>query len=84
MRETRRIERDEEMFETLMLGLRKTSGISRADFESRFGVDPVTQYAPAVFELELEGWLEADEDRMFLTKRGLDFQNEALLKFMEQ
>jgi oxygen-independent coproporphyrinogen-3 oxidase len=84
VRNTQKIERDEEMFETIMLGLRKTEGVSRKAFEARFSVDPVTQYSPAVSELELEGWLEVTEERMFLNRRGMDFQNEALLKFMEQ
>ncbi len=84
VRDTQKIERGEEMFETVMLGLRKTAGILRADFERRFGVDPVEHYAPAVTELELDGMLEVTEERLFLTKHGLDFQNEALIKFMEQ
>ena len=84
VRDTRKIDRDEELFETVMLGLRKTEGISRTDFEDRFGVDPVIHYAPVVTELELEGMLEVTEERMYLTARGLDFQNEALIKFMEQ
>lgn len=84
VRETRKIERDEEMFESVMLGLRKIEGISRTRFARRFGVDPVEHYAPAVTELELDGMLEVTEERLFLTKHGLDFQNEALIKFMEQ
>ena len=84
VRNTRKIERDEEMFETIMLGLRKIKGVSRREFEERFGCDPVEKYAPAVSELEMDGWLEATEDSMYLTKRGLDFQNEALIKIMEQ
>jgi oxygen-independent coproporphyrinogen-3 oxidase len=84
VRNTRKIERDEEMFETIMLGLRKIKGVSRREFEERFGCDPVEKYAPAVSELEMDGWLESTEDSMYLTKRGLDFQNEALIKFMEQ
>ncbi|MBR3383046.1 MAG: radical SAM family heme chaperone HemW [Clostridia bacterium] len=84
VRDTRRIERDEEMFESVMLGLRKTDGVERAAFHRRFGVDPVEQYAPAAAELEADGMLVVTEERMYLTKRGLDFQNEALIKFMEQ
>ena len=84
VRNTQKIEHDEEMFETIMLGLRKTEGVSRRAFEERFSVDPVTQYSPVVSELELCGWLEVTEERMFLNRRGMDFQNEALLKFMEQ
>ena len=84
VRDTRKIPRDEEMFETIMLGLRKTAGVPRAEFAERFGADPVEHYAPAVSELEMEGWLTVTEDSMYLTRRGMDFQNEALIKFMEQ
>ncbi|MBQ1818213.1 MAG: radical SAM family heme chaperone HemW [Clostridia bacterium] len=84
VRDTRKIERDEEMFESVMLGLRKIEGISRAGFARRFGVDPVEHYAPAAAELEADGMLIVTGERMYLTRRGLDFQNEALIKFMEQ
>lgn len=84
VRNTREIGREEEMFESVMLGLRKTEGVSRADFRRRFSEDPVEHYAPAVSELELDGMAAVTEERLVLTKRGLDFQNEALLKFMDQ
>ena len=84
VRNTQKIEKSEEMFETIMLGLRKTAGISRAEFLDRFGVDPVEHYAPAVAELELDGMIEVTEETMRLNKRGMDFQNEALIKFMDQ
>ena len=76
------IERDDEMFETIMVGLRKIEGISRASFTERFGIDPVVHYASAVSEATLEGNMIVTEDYMRLTRRGLDFQNEVLLKFM--
>ena len=81
---TEKIEKSEEMFETIMLGLRKCGGISRKAFEERFGVDPVTHYAAAISELSLDGMIEVTEDRLYLNDRGLDYQNEALLKFMDQ
>lgn len=84
VRNTRKIEKDEEMFESIMLGLRKTKGISRRAFEERFSVDPAVKYSPAVTELELDGMLVLEGDSLRLTKRGMDFQNEALIKFMDQ
>ncbi len=84
VKNTEKIERREEMFETVMLGLRKCSGVSRADFKKRFGVDPVTYYAAAIAQLQLDGMIEINENSMYLNKRGLDYQNEALLKFMGQ
>lgn len=76
------ISRDEEMFETIMVGLRKIDGIDRNAFKNRFGIDPVEHYASAVSEAELEGNMLVSDDAIRLTKRGLDFQNEVLLKFM--
>ena len=84
VRNTQKIEKQEEMFETVMLGLRKIKGISRSEFQTRFNVDPVTEYAPAIAELELDGMIEVTEESLRLNRRGLDFQNEALLKFMDQ
>ena len=80
--ETKEIPREEEMFENVMLELRKTAGLDRKAFEARFGIDPVTNYASAVSEAILEGNMVCDENTVKLTKKGLDFQNEVLLKFM--
>lgn len=76
------ISAEEEMFESIMVGLRKLDGISRIAFKSRFGVDPVQHYAAAVSECVLDGNMVLDDDRMRLTAHGLDFQNEVLIKFM--
>ena len=80
--ETQQIEREEEMFECIMMGLRKTDGVDRGAFTARFGIDPVEQYAAAISAALLDGTLVVDEKRFYLTKRGLDFQNEILLNFM--
>ncbi len=80
--ETQEVEREDEMFECVMMGLRKLEGVSRAEFEARFGIDPVEQYAAAVSAATLDGMMEVTEERMKLTRRGLDFQNEVLLNFM--
>ncbi len=79
---TEEIDRDEEMFETIMVGLRKTAGISRRSFVERFGIDPVEHYASAISEAILDGFMEVSDDYIRLSNRGLDFQNEVLLKFM--
>ena len=76
------INRTDEMFETIMVGLRKISGVNRHDFMERFGVDPVENYASAVSEALLDGTIEVSDEYVRLTNRGLDFQNEVLLKFM--
>lgn len=84
VRNMRDIEPDEELFETVMLGLRMAEGVDRAEFEKRHGTDIVTRYAPIIVELELDGMIVADETHVRLTERGMDFQNEVLVKFLDQ
>ena len=76
------IPRAEEMFETVMLGLRKTEGISEAAFRLRFGKSIEDVYPEALKSLATRGWLVRDNGACRLTDEGLDFQNEALLAFL--
>ncbi|MBE5785775.1 MAG: radical SAM family heme chaperone HemW [Clostridiales bacterium] len=73
----------EEMFETVMLGLRMTKGLDEAKFLERFGKGPQEVYAPEISVLQEKGWLLRENGFMKLTEEGLDFQNEALLAFLE-
>lgn len=79
------IQRREEMFEFVMLGLRKTQGIRLFDFEERFGDAFFHSYPEAVSALKKRGWLCTDSKSGFfaLNETGLDLQNEALLCFMD-
>ena len=76
------IPRAEEIFETVMLGLRKTDGISEAAFRLRFGKSIEDIYPEALKSLATRGWLVWDNGACRLTDEGLDFQNEALLAFL--
>ena len=48
---TEEISLGDEMFECIMVGLRKIKGIDRAEFAQRFGIDPVEHYASAMLSL---------------------------------
>lgn len=76
------IPRSEEMFETVMLGLRKTEGISEAAFLARYGESLTDAYGTALQQLEACGWLVRQNGFCRLTDEGLDFQNQALLAFL--
>ena len=76
------IPRAEEIFETVMLGLRKTDGILEAAFRLRFGKSIEDIYPEALKSLATRGWLVWDNGACSLTDEGLDFQNEALLAFL--
>lgn len=80
--ESIRLQRADEMFETVMLGLRLTEGLGRAAFQARFGVDITEAYPVAMDALRKRGWVEETPDRIFLNRKGLDLQNEALQFFM--
>ena len=72
----------EEMFECVMLGLRKTSGLKPSAFKKRFNAEFMEVYAKAVSKLSRAGLLIADADEIKPTKRGMDILNTVLLEFM--
>lgn len=81
--ETETEDRQEEMFEWMMLGLRKIEGVERSNFLRRFGIDACDAFPKAVQRLIEQHWLEVTERFIRLSDRGLDMQNAALLEFME-
>ena len=58
---TEEISLGDEMFECIMVGLRKIKGIDRAEFAQRFGIDPVEHYASAVSDAVLAGNMEVTD-----------------------
>lgn len=74
----------EEAFETVMVGLRQTDGISLAAFGERFGVALAQFYPKAVKNLVEKSWLELTPTHARLTAKGLDMQNAALQYFLDE
>lgn len=75
--EKQTITEDEALFERLMLGLRLVEGIpwgGRALFD---------RYAQRLKKLRERGLLEYNEERLWLTARGLDLQNRVLVELMD-
>lgn len=77
------IEKSEEMFESVMLGLRMVKGLSMAAFERRYGIKFEDAYPAACRKLTERNWLTLSGGRAALTKHGLMLQNTALMEFME-
>lgn len=77
------IDQQEEMKETMMLGLRLTSeGVSFSDFADRFGTD-ISEAFPGVIEkLAREGLLKVDNLRLRLTSRGRLLGNRVFREFV--
>ena len=73
-------EAQEEFF---FLGLRMMQGVSRKEFHRQFGVWPEEIYGKQTERLTEEGLLEKQEDRIRLTKRGIDLSNYAMAQFLQ-
>lgn len=82
-RETSRlVDKEEELFETVMLGLRLVSGIDKNEFRARFSNDFSTIYFSQIKELKNLGLLEESSSHIFCTEKGFDLHNKVLLHFL--
>ena len=70
-------------FETLMLGLRMTCGVSEADFAARHGLSLDSYCGDILRHQAAQGLLTHCDGRWFLTRRGMDVQNAILVEIME-
>ncbi len=76
------IPKTEEMFETVMVGLRMIEGINLAAFSERFHVTIYDAFPAATRTLRDLGWLRESSEHFALNERGLDVQNRALALFL--
>ena len=70
-------------FESLMLGLRMTQGVSEADFAAMHGVTLDAYCGEVLRAQEKRGLLLHRDGRWALTRRGMDVQNAILVEIME-
>ncbi len=76
------IDRDTEMAETMILGLRLSRGVAFSEFEERFGEDARTRYAAQLAELHELGLIEFQDGHVRLTPRGRLLSNEVFWRFL--
>lgn len=72
---------DQQMLEVVMLGLRTSAGIDRADFKARFGRDFNERYGAAADELAARGLLTLENGRCAPTRQGMLFLNTVVAAF---
>lgn len=72
----------EQMEETFFLGLRMTEGVDRKAFRELFGRWPEEIYGSVLDRNEADGLLVRDENRIWLTERGLDVSNYVMAQFL--
>jgi oxygen-independent coproporphyrinogen-3 oxidase len=83
--DSERIGREEEMRQTMWLGLRLTvEGVAEMAFSSRFGASPFEVFAGPIQRLLEDGLLEGGkfEQRIRLTKRGRLLGNRVFIEFV--
>ncbi len=68
--------------EFMFLGLRKTAGISRAEFFTRFNTPLEAIFDTTIKALESDGLLETDGDMLRLTNLGFDLSNRVFSAFL--
>ena len=83
-REITRITPEDARFETLMLGLRMTQGVSEEDFASRHGVSLEDYRGERLRAFEAQGLLAHENGFWRLTRRGMDVQNAILVDLMDE
>ena len=70
-------------FESLMLGLRMTRGVSEAEFAAMHSITLDDYCGDILRQQEARGLLLPEEGRWALTRRGMDVQNAILVEIME-
>ena len=71
----------EQMEEFMFLGLRMMCGIEKDAFSRKFGQQIEEIYGPILQNLEKKGLLEQDQNRVWLTERGIDISNYVMARF---
>lgn len=81
IQETEVLDEASAMAEYMFLGLRKTQGISKTEFNECFGRDYMQIYGTVHAKMLKQGLLEEKEDRVYLSKRGIDVSNYVMGEF---
>lgn len=80
--EVQRLSIQDQMEETMFLGLRMTRGVSLEEFEQQFQKSCAEVYGPVIEKLKGQELLKEARGRLFLTARGLDVANYCMAEFL--
>lgn len=73
---------NDEISEFMFLGLRMIKGISKKEFEKRFEIEIEEIFSKEIKDCIEKGLLIQDNDRIMLSKKGLDFANQVFVNFI--
>lgn len=74
--------KEDNIEEFVFMGLRKISGISITEFNSRFGVDIYNVYPNVIKKYVDNGMIIYKDDKLFLSKRGIEVSNSVMCDFI--
>lgn len=74
--------RRDEMEEFMFLGLRMTKGVSKAEFQKRFGTAIESVYGKIITKYKEKELLLEKDDRLYLSDAGIDVSNVIMAEFM--
>ncbi len=76
------LSQEEQMEETMFLGLRLTEGVSGAEFQRQFGVSMEQIYGEVIRENTEKGLLIDETGYVRLTREGMDLSNYVMAQFL--
>ncbi len=77
-----KLTREDKISEFMIMGLRKTDGVSKSEFSMRFGSEINELFGDAIERFKKLGLLVENEDRIFLTPEGVNLSNSVLCEFV--
>jgi len=79
-----KIDRMDEMFETIMLGLRLTKGLDLEAFQRRFHISFLEYFREELEKLQRMNLIQRKDRYISLTPLGMDVQNQVLVSFLKK
>lgn len=76
------LSQEEQMEETMFLGLRLTEGVSKAEFQRQFGVSMEQIYGEVIRENIAQGLLIDETGYVRLTREGMDLSNYVMAQYL--
>lgn len=80
--ETDPIDKNEDLFESIILGLRLNRGINMSEFSDKYEINFISKYKEVLENLLDQNLILIKEDMVILTEKGRDLANQVFLQFM--
>jgi len=73
---------EEDLWETIILGLRLNTGIYLSEINHKYNIDFLKKYEKTITKLEHDLLIKKEGDRISLTDKGRDLSNRVFVEFM--